>query len=54
MTALQDLHKDAERDLNALGCFVPVINNCQALDKAKDSATTRDGVLFMCASGLGL
>jgi hypothetical protein len=28
-----DLAKDAERDLRDLGCYVPIIDGCQALDK---------------------
>ncbi|KAK9833324.1 hypothetical protein WJX81_006479 [Elliptochloris bilobata] len=54
LSTSSDLHYDAERDLRALGCHVPVINNCQSLDLAKDSATTRDGVLFMTYTTLVL
>jgi len=45
----QDLHHDAERDLRALGCHIPVINNCQSLDLAKDASSCGEGVLFMRA-----
>jgi hypothetical protein len=46
-----DLYLDAGRDLADLGAHIPVINNCQALDKgtrALGLATDlQEGVLFM-------
>ena len=47
----QDLVHDATRDLRALGCTMPIINNLQALDKAAGTSgglpeAMQEGVLF--------
>lgn len=39
-----DLYADAKRDLGDLGCYIPVIANLQALDKATN--TPAEGVMF--------
>ena len=47
-----DLHRDAERDLRDLGCYLKVINGCQELDREGKRAfglpkDFREGVLFL-------
>ena len=47
-----DLHRDAERDLRDVGCYLKVINGCQELDREGKRAfglpkDFREGVLFL-------
>ena len=51
-----DLRTDAERDLHDLGCFVPVHDGCQGLDKSNKgfglAREAQSGVLFSTYSTL--
>ena len=52
ISSSSDLHRDAERDLRDLGCYLKVINGCQELDREGKRAfglpkDFREGVLFL-------